>query len=90
MLAALGGQLGWNKLGIILIKNSSLGAINSCAIYKVKKDLTIGFGSYGFVYFGTCTFVAFQLLAPATAYCCVLPWKFLFPVLAASPLTKIV
>ena len=51
------------NFGVTLIRNSNLGLVNSCAIFKVKQNLTIGFGSFGFVCFGTCTCAAFQLLA---------------------------
>ena len=59
------------NFGVNLIKNSNLGIINSCAIFKFKLNLTIGFKNFGFICFGTCTCVILQLLAPQlhTAVC---------------------
>ena len=51
------------NFGTTLIKNSNSNLIYSYALFKAKKNLTIGFKSFGFVCFSTCTCVAFQLIA---------------------------
>ena len=47
------------NFGVNLDRNSNLGTVNAGVIFKVWLTLTIGFGSFGFVCFGTYTCVAF-------------------------------
>ena len=41
------------KFGVSLFRDSHLGLANLYAIFKVKLNLTVGFGSFGFVCFDT-------------------------------------
>ena len=51
------------KFGVTLTKNSNLGVVNLFALFMVRQNLKIGFGCFGFEFFGTYTCVAFQMLA---------------------------